>query len=78
MSYLDSFKVFRHNGQEAKEGDELLVDRNLTATFVSIDCPPWEDEETGECMPGRINVRYTWGEVASVEEGRAGVFVDEA
>ncbi|WP_019548597.1 hypothetical protein [Streptomyces sulphureus] len=70
-------RVTKTSGEEVCEGDELLVDYDHHVTFVGVDCPPWEDEETGESMPGRVRVRYAWGSVEEVDEGRAGVFVDE-
>ncbi|MFE0765397.1 hypothetical protein [Streptomyces smyrnaeus] len=71
------YKVTKISGEEVHEGDELLVDHNHHVTFVGVDCPPWEDEETGESMPGRVRVRYAWGSVEEIDESRAGVFVDE-
>jgi hypothetical protein len=60
-----------------QEGEEVLVDRNLPATYLGIAAPPWGDDEAGEWFPGKVRVRYSWGETAEVDDDRAGLTVNE-
>lgn len=77
MAYFDKFKVTRSNGETVKEGDEIMVDNTMPATFLGISAEPWGDDETGEWFHGRIKVRYSWGSVDEIDDVRAYLMVDE-
>lgn len=58
------------NGSTVKVGDELVVDGNLPVEFIRLVSGPWGDDESGEGGPGDVQVKYSWGETATVNVTR--------